>query len=108
MNWIKKAPVAITVTDKNGKIIEANEKAMEVFKRFGNFIGKNLTDCHNPNSVKKIKEMFEKKNINAYTIEKKGIKKLIYQFPWEDENGFAGYVELSMEIPSNMPHFVRE
>lgn len=55
MNWIKKAPIAITVTDKNGKIIKANEKAKEVFKRFGNFIGKNLRDCHKEKSIKKNK-----------------------------------------------------
>lgn len=108
MNWIKKAPIAITVTDKEGKIMEANDKAKEVFKRFGDFVGKNLKDCHNEKSKEKIKDMFEKKHINAYTIEKKGVKKLIYQFPWYDDNGFGGYVELSIELPANMPHFVRE
>lgn len=52
--------------------------------------------------------MFEKKYINTYTIEKNGVKKLIYQFPWEDKNGFAGYVELSMELPEKIPHFKRD
>jgi len=80
MNWTKKAPIAITVTDKEGKIIEANSKAAEVFKRFGDFIGKNLKDCHNEKSKEKIKDMFEKKYINAYTIEKKGVKNLYINF----------------------------
>jgi hypothetical protein len=45
---------------------------------------------------------------NAYTIEKTGKKKLIYQSPWHDENGaFAGIVEFSLELPEEMPHFVR-
>lgn len=105
MKWVKKAPLAITVTDREGRIIEANEKAREVFKKFGDFIGKNLSECHNEISRTKIKDMFEKRYINAYTIEKEGVKKLIYQFPWEDDNGFAGYVELSLGIPQNMPHF---
>ena len=44
---------------------------------------------------------------NAYTIEKKGRKKFIYQAPWFRDGRYAGFVEISMEIPFDMPHFVR-
>ena len=44
---------------------------------------------------------------NIYTIEKKGIKKLIYQAPWFQDGQLAGLVELSLEIPFDMPHFLR-
>ncbi len=44
---------------------------------------------------------------NVYTIEKLGVKKLIYQTPWYQDGVFAGLVELSLEIPAEMPHFVR-
>ena len=45
---------------------------------------------------------------NAYTIEKAGVKKLIYQAPWFHDGGvFGGLVELSMVIPMEMPHFIR-
>ena len=50
--------------------------------------------------------MNEKKP-NVYTIEKNGIKKLIYQSPWFEKGVMKGLVELSLEIPFDMPHFIR-
>ena len=50
--------------------------------------------------------MNEKKP-NVYTIEKNGIKKLIYQSPWFENGEMKGLVELSLEIPFEMPHFIR-
>jgi hypothetical protein len=47
------------------------------------------------------------KRPNVYTIEKNGIKKLIYQSPWFEKGEMKGLVELSLEIPFNMPHFIR-
>jgi len=32
---------------------------------------------------------------------------LIYQSPWYQNGEFAGLVEISLEIPEQMPHFVR-
>jgi len=37
-------------------------------------------------------------------IEKRGRKKIIYQTPWMDGEIFKGIVELSLEIPFEMPH----
>ena len=37
------------------------------------------------------------------------VKKLIYQTPWFKEDGaFGGLIEYSIEIPFDMPHFVRQ
>jgi len=45
---------------------------------------------------------------NAYTIEKAGQRKLIYQTPWYDEGGtVAGLVEYSIVLPTDMPHKIR-
>ena len=44
---------------------------------------------------------------NVYTI-KKEVKKLIYQTPWYADGQYAGFVELSVEIPFDMPHFIRQ
>jgi hypothetical protein len=41
---------------------------------------------------------------NVYTIEKNGVKKLIYQSPWYYNGEYAGFVELSLEIPFEMEH----
>ena len=45
---------------------------------------------------------------NAYTIEKNGVKKLIYQTPWYENGEFMGLVEFSLEIPFEMPHYIRK
>jgi hypothetical protein len=50
----------------------------------------------------------ETQQTNVYTIEKNGVKKLIYQAPWYEEGQYCGFLELSLEIPFEMPHFNRE
>jgi hypothetical protein len=36
------------------------------------------------------------------------VKKLIYQTPWYAGGEYAGFVEISLEIPFEMPHFIRQ
>jgi transcriptional regulator with PAS, ATPase and Fis domain len=107
--WTKEFPTAITVCDKNGIILEMNDKAAASFETDGGYdlIGKNLFDCHKQNSQDKINEILRDKKVNVYTIEKKGKKKLIYQSPWFENGELMGLVEFSMEIPVEMPHFIR-
>jgi transcriptional regulator with PAS, ATPase and Fis domain len=109
-SWFDSVTAAITVCDCNGIIIAMNEKAGISFAKDGgkDMIGTSLMDCHNLHSQNMIKEMMNTGKVNAYTIEKKGIKKLIYQAPWFKDNVIGGLVEISMEIPSDMPHFVRD
>jgi transcriptional regulator with PAS, ATPase and Fis domain len=105
MDWTKEFSAAITVCDKNGIITDMNEKAATTFTDDGGYalIGKNLFDCHTNASNEKIKQIMDQKKPNVYTIEKNGIKKLIYQSPWFEK----GLVELSLEIPFDMLHFIR-
>lgn len=107
--WTKEFNAAITICDAEGKIIEMNEKAAETFKDDGGYelIGKNLFECHSEQSNKIIREMISQKKSNVYTIEKNGTKKLIYQSPYFENNEFKGLVELSIEIPFDMPHHAR-
>ncbi len=49
-----------------------------------------------------------KQQANVYTIEKHGKKKLIYQTPWYRDGKYAGFIELSLVIPEEMPHFIRD
>ena len=86
-----------------------NETATRNYEKDGGaaLIGKNLMDCHNEASRKKIREIMTTHQKNVYTIEKRGRKKIIYQTPWMDGGVFKGIVELSLEIPSEMPHFMR-
>lgn len=68
----------------------------------------NLLTCHNAQSQEKIHEMLQTGGSNAYTIEKNGIKKMIYQTAWFNEGIVGGLVEISMELPGEMPHYIRK
>ncbi|NMB82168.1 MAG: diguanylate cyclase [Ignavibacteria bacterium] len=109
IKWTKEFPAAITICDTEGKIIEMNNKSAEIFINDGGYqlLGKNLFDCHSENSTSIIKELIAENKTNVYTIEKGGIKKLIYQSPWYENGSLKGLVELSIEIPFDMPHHKR-
>lgn len=102
--WADEFPGAITVCDAKGIILYMNEKAC----RGGvTLIGQNILDCHPEPALTKLRTMLKDRSSNCYTIEKKGIKKLICQSPWYESGRYKGFVELSLEIPFKMPHFVR-
>ncbi len=105
-NWSREFPVAITVCDRSGVILEMNDRAKSTFP--GDLIGKNALDCHPEPARTKLAELLATGNQNAYTIEKKGRRKLIYQSPWYEDGKFAGLVELSLELPESLPHFKRD
>jgi DUF438 domain-containing protein len=107
---IKEFPSAITVCDKNGIILYMNDKSQKTFEKSGGnaLIGKNLFDCHPEPSLSKLKSLLDKGISNSYSIEKNGIKKIIHQSPWFENGEYKGFVELSIEIPTDMPHFIRK
>lgn len=108
--WVKSFPGAVTVCDRDGIILEMNEKAERSFADDGGakLIGSNVFDCHPEGAAKKLHDMMSQQKANIYTIEKRGIKKLIYQTPWYANGEYAGFIELSIEIPFEMPHFIRQ
>ncbi len=107
--WIKEFPGAVTVCNAEGIIVEMNDRAARTFEKDGGYalVGKNLFDCHSELSRHKVQKLLASHEKNVYTIEKNGVKKLIYQSPWFCNGEYAGFVELSLEIPFEMPHFVR-
>ena len=108
--WIREFPGSVTVCDTKGVIVEMNDKSTEVFAKDGGaaLIGTDVLSCHPEPARSKLREMLETGRTNIYTIEKNGKKKLIYQSPWYDRGRYAGFVELSLEIPWEMPHFKRD
>lgn len=108
--WTNEANISITVCDKDSKILEMNQKAIETFANYGGaaLIGQNLKDCHPEEANKKIDDMMANQSLHAYTIEKDGEKKLIYQAPWFQNGEHMGIVELSLPLPPNTPHFNRD
>lgn len=69
--WANEMNCAVTVCDTKGIILYMNEKACRTFAKHGDLIGKNLFDCHNPQSQAKIRELLETGGVNAYTIEER-------------------------------------
>lgn len=107
--WVDQFNGAITVCDRDGIILEMNEKSVSTFEKDGGsaLIGKSLFDCHPEPARSKLKQLIDKRMVNVYTIEKQGKHKLIYQSPWYENSNYAGFVELSVEIPAEMEHFIR-
>ncbi|HSA96316.1 MAG TPA: PAS domain-containing protein [Acidobacteriota bacterium] len=108
--WIKEFPIAATVCDAEGRIMAMNDRSREAFAADGGaaLIGTNILDCHPEPSRTKLAGMIRDRRLNVYTIQKNGKKKLIYQAPWSRDGVYAGFVELSLEIPWDLPHFNRD
>lgn len=107
--WALEFPAAITVCDTRGIILWMNERAVASFATDGGaaLIGTNVLDCHPEPARTKLAELLAEGTSNVYTIEKNGVRKLIYQSPWYEKGAYAGLVELSLPIPRDMPHFIR-
>jgi len=107
--WVKEFPGAVTVCDREGVILAMNDRAAVTFESDGGraLVGTNALDCHPDRARAQLVEMLASGRPNVYTIEKNGVRKLIYQSPWTREGAYAGFVELSLVIPAEMPHFVR-
>ncbi len=81
--WVEEFSGAVTVCDPEGIILEMNDKAVATFRKSGGnqLLGSNLFDCHPESARSKLRQLMEQRQTNIYTIEKKGVKKLIYQTP---------------------------
>jgi transcriptional regulator with PAS, ATPase and Fis domain len=108
--WVKEFPAAVTVCDADGIILEMNDKAAKTFESDGGYklVGSNMLDCHPEPARTKTERLLAAQAKNVYTIEKNGVKKLIYQSPWFKDGQYAGFVELSLEIPFELEHFIRK
>jgi transcriptional regulator with PAS, ATPase and Fis domain len=108
-SWVKGFPGEVTVCDAEGKILEMNDRSIEQFAKSGGreLIGKSLLDCHPEPSRSMLREMLRDQRSHCYTTEKDGVKKLTYQSPWFQDGRYMGLVEISFEIPPEVPHLVR-
>jgi len=110
IDWRKEFGGAITVCDCEGIILEMNEKAIAMFAKDGGaaLIGQNLLDCHPEPTRTKLAAMMREGKTNAFTLEKNGAKKLIYQTPWFEGGEQKGFMEIDIELPAEVPNFVRD
>ena len=108
--WVKEFPGTLTVCDKNGIIIDMTDRAVQAFAAGGspNLIGAPVLECHPEAAKVKLKALFDSRRTNIYTFTKDGRKKLVFQTPWTIAGEYAGYLDLTIEIPADMPHFNRD
>jgi hypothetical protein len=109
IDWVREFPGAVMLCNLQGIVLEMNEKAAESYRKYGgkDLIGRNLLDCHPEPARSKLVQLLESGARNVYTTEKNGIRKLLYQAPLVLEGERCGMVELAIEIPAVMPHFLR-
>lgn len=100
---------SITVCDTQGVILYMNSLSIKTFSPDGqSLIGRNLKEFHSARSWEIICRLLAQRESNSYTIEKKGLHKLIKQSCWFDNEGnLGGLIELSIVTAAQMPHFVR-
>lgn len=109
MDWQNNFSAAITICNKEGIITYMNDKAAAMFAGNGGYdlIRKSLFECHKAPSNEKIFEIMQTRKPHIYTTEKQGTKRLFYQAPHIENSEVLGIVDLAMEIPFEMPHFIR-
>lgn len=102
--WADGMDCAVTVCDTEGTVIYQNERSRAVN---GDVRGRSLIPCHNERSREIIRRLLADGGTNTYTIEKGGIRKLIYQTAWRVDGIVRGLAEISIELPAEMPHYIR-
>jgi transcriptional regulator with PAS, ATPase and Fis domain len=108
--WLEEFPVAITVTSPDGTILTMNAQSRRTFEKDGGgeLVGRNIFDCHPEPALTKTRELYERRMPNHYTVRKNGQRKIIHQIPWYRDGAFGGFVEISIPIPDELPHFDRD
>lgn len=107
MTFLNNTSCAVTAANLDNIVIYQNSQSLQVN---GDKRGQSLIPCHNERSRAIIAELLDgRRAMNAYTISKKGLRKMIYQTPWRDENGeIKGLLEISMPLPAGpLPHYDR-
>lgn len=108
--WIETFEGSVVVCDTEGTILAMNTTALKLFEDEGgsSLIGSNVLDCHPEPARTKLEALLQTRQKNVYTIEKNGVKKLIYQTPWYNEEGsYCGFLEITLPLPAELPHFIR-
>ncbi len=105
-NWSDEFKGSVTVCDREGVITYVNQHAQNKSENF--LPGTNLLDCHPEPARTKVEAMLRTPAFNTYTVEKGGIKKLVHQSPVFKNGVFNGIVEISFEIPKELPNIKRD
>ena len=109
LQWLDGVAVSIVACDTAGICTYMNERACQIFAKDGGraLLGRSLIDCHPEPARSRLLDMLRTPRANSYTVEKAGKKRLIHQAPFWRDGVFAGVVEIGIDLPDPLPHFVR-
>jgi PAS domain-containing protein len=109
-HWVKEFPAEIMVCDTDGTILEMNARAEALFAEDSGrgLLGTNVLDCHPEPALGKLEGMLKEQAANSYFNTENGEERFFFQSPWYKEGRYAGFVEISFEVPEEIPHFIRE
>ena len=96
---------AIVASDSDFNVLYANPRCKQLFKELlnmENFVGNNMSDCHKPETMVKLKELYQeyrekKKNLDYYTMDAPDGKLTIVNVPFYEGESFKGVVEFIFE-----------
>ena len=102
---MEKLNTAVVACDADFKVTYANPKCKQVFKELlnmENFVGTNMAECHKPETMEKLKRMFQeykehKRKLDYYTMDVPDGKLTIVNVPFYDGDTLAGVVEFIFE-----------
>jgi len=97
--------VAIVASDTDLNIVYANARSRKMFKNQlnqGSLVGRSLTECHKPETVEKIRKLFQEfrnkeKALDYYVMDTPGGKVTIVQVPFYDGSDLTGVMEFIFE-----------
>jgi len=97
--------VAIVASDPDFNIIYMNNRAKKLFKEQynkENLVGTSMTECHKPETMEKIKKLFQEfrnreKTSSYYVSDIPGGKETVVQVPFYNGDELAGVVEFNFE-----------
>jgi hypothetical protein len=109
ISWVRELPAEVMACNAEGTVLEMNAEAEMLFTENGgrNLVGSNVLDCHPEPSRTKLAGMLEKQLSNAYYNTENGEKRFFFQAPWYRDGQYAGFVEISFEVPEEIPNFLR-
>ena len=76
--------------------------------RRSGLLGTNVLACHPDPALASWKACWQSQTANAYFNTENGEKRFFFQSPWYQDGRYAGFVEISFEVPEEIPHFIRE
>lgn len=97
-------PVDFTVVDENNRVLYFNNPPHRIFPRSPAVVGREVKNCHPPNTVDKVEEIIDafragRKSHARFWISAKGKKLLIEYFALRDAEGaYRGVLEVSQDI----------